>query len=228
MTRLFISVSGDEVQDITRAGYDGEIVEHIPTRLRLYPDVRSGFYIEHEYSINDIFPMELRDDMPPIYRVEHQETLHRAPGSIWVCGWFTCGTGKVKISEIGIRHEALIIADSVDNFNATVQAFRNDELKMVESEKTLLEQLSAKNLALSLQAVQSRQRIQELEAEVKGKDGYIKVLREFITEITRRLIDKPVPDFPVQADRFAYFVSQAQRFKEIREKSMYKVLFGCR
>lgn len=173
MTRLFVSVSDDEVQDIARAGYDGEIVEHIPTRLRLHPNVRHGFYVEYEYSINDMFPLELRDDMPLVYCIEHLETLHRAPGATWVCGWFMCDTGKVRISEIGLRHEVFITADSVDNFNSTVQAFRNGEIKPAGSEQTVFQGMIQKVLEIEKQLALAKENEAVLRNSIEKSNDYL-------------------------------------------------------
>lgn len=188
MTRLFVSISNDEVQSVKRAGYAGEILEHTQTRLLLRSEPLSGFYVGCEYSIGDIHPLSLRDDIPYVYRVEHLETLHRAPGASWVCGWFTCDTGKVKISEIGVRHEALIVADSVDDFNATVQALRNGELKPVGSDKTVVEKLleEVDELKNHNSVLQKREYEWMLQ---------IHKLEQFITQVTLYLSGKgPFPE----------------------------------
>lgn len=185
MPRAYLDLPASEVRDISRAGFRGDVIEHIPTRIVLYVDnMRTGYYARCEdYSINDPMPFILRSDMPTPYRIEHQETMNRSLAASYGrslarsygYGHFVCDTGTVEISEIGVRLEVYIAADSVDNFNATVQALKNGELKPVGSEQTVLEKLK-QELALAndetdvlaRQAVEYMNRAHELERFVEG------------------------------------------------------------
>jgi hypothetical protein len=145
--------------------------------------VRNGFYVEYEYSINEILPLAVRDDMPFVYRIEHLETLCCAPGARWECGKFTCDAGTVEVSEIGVRHEAFIVADSVGNFNATVQALKNGELKPAGSEQTLFQDMIQKVLKLEKELALSYECQASLSKEVSDAQGLLAERIQFLHRI---------------------------------------------
>ena len=120
---------------------------HLPTRL-LMKSVPQGFYIEDsEYDIFNSKPLVVRDDMPALREVSARQVTNHDGVIGMGCGIFTCENGMVKISERTGHPGCLqvdIVANSVDNFNAAVQALMNGELKPVGSAQTVFEAMAQK------------------------------------------------------------------------------------
>lgn len=133
---------------------------------------RYGFHFSDEnFSIEDGEPLKLHPAIAQeITGISYKEGLSLEFIMLLGSGKFICDTGTVKISEekkSGFEPyvEVGIIAKTVDDFNATVKALRNGELKKEGEELTAFEMLQKSMEVLSVSNKVTLEQLQDAENE---------------------------------------------------------------